>query len=108
MMYKYMELMDVLILPSRNEVGNAWFSKLKLSPSCRKRQLGISEVIEDGGMIVQEGMVLKIGVPKQLVDQLAFPPSRHELRKRALEYDCLKIVEKEIDVYQTFDIQGSH
>jgi len=66
--YKYMELMDVLILPSRNE---GWQCVVLEAQACGvpvvgSDNWGISEVIEDGGMIVQEGMVLKIGVPKQL------------------------------------------
>jgi len=101
--FKYMNLMDVLILPSRNE---GWPCVVLEAQACGVPVVGsdnggIPEAIEDGGMVVHDGDDFENRFAEAVINQLANPPSRQELRERALEYDWLRIVEKEIDVYQT-------
>ncbi len=99
---KYMNAMDVMILPSRNE---GWPCVVLEAQACGVPVVGsdnggIPEAIGDGGMVVTDGDGFEKMFAEAVINQLAFSPLRHELRKRALEFDWLKIVEKEIEVYE--------
>lgn len=98
----YMNAMDVMILPSRNE---GWPCVVLEAQACGVPVVGsdnggIPEAIEDGGMVVHDGDDFENKFGEAVINQLANLPSRQELRERALEYDWLRIVEKEIEVYE--------
>lgn len=100
--FKYMNLMDVLILPSRNE---GWPCVVLEAQACGvpvvgSNNGGIPEAIGNGGSVVQDGENFEERFAKSVVEFLRNPVDSLELRKRAVQFDWSIVVGKEIAVYK--------
>ena len=98
----YMNAMDVMILPSRNEGFGAVVIEAQ---GCGVAVVGsgnggIPEAIGDGGIVVEEGEEdFEKRFAQSVVKLLEDPIDGSYLRKRALGFSWENIVEKEIEVY---------
>ncbi len=97
----YMNAMDVMILPSRNE----GFGVVAVeAQGCGVGVVGssnggIPEAIGDGGIVVEEGENFERRFAQAVVKLLESPIDESYLRKRALGFSWENIVRKEIEVY---------
>jgi len=97
----YMNAMDVMILPSRNEGFGAVVIEAQ---GCGVAVVGssnggIPEAIGDGGIVVEEGENFEKRFAQSVVKLLENPIDESYLRNRALGFSWESIVEKEIEVY---------
>ena len=97
----YMNAMDVMILPSRNEGFGAVVIEAQ---GCGVAVVGsgnggIPEAIGDGGIVVEEGENFEKRFAESVVKLLENPIDESYLRNRALGFSWESIVEKEIEVY---------
>ncbi|POZ92382.1 glycosyltransferase family 4 protein [Petrotoga halophila] len=97
----YMNAMDVMILPSRNEGFGAVVIEAQ---GCGVAVVGssnggIPEAIGDGGIVVEEGEEFEKRFAQSVVKLLENPIDGSYLRKRAMGFSWESIVEKEIEVY---------
>jgi glycosyltransferase involved in cell wall biosynthesis len=97
----YMNAMDVMILPSRNEGFGAVVIEAQ---GCGVAVVGssnggIPEAIGDGGIVVEEGEDFEKRFAESVVKLLEDPIDGSYLRNRALGFSWESIVEKEIEVY---------
>jgi glycosyltransferase involved in cell wall biosynthesis len=97
----YMNAMDVMILPSRNE---GWPCVVLEAQGCGVAVVGssnggIPEAIGDGGIVVEEGEDFEKRFAESVVKLLESPIDESYLRKRALDFSWKNIVEKELEVY---------
>ncbi|PNS00549.1 group 1 glycosyl transferase [Petrotoga miotherma DSM 10691] len=97
----YMNAMDVMILPSRNEGFGAVVIEAQ---GCGVAVVGsgnggIPEAIGDGGVVVKEGEEFEKRFAESVVKLLENPIDGSYLRNRALGFSWESIVEKEIEVY---------
>jgi len=97
----YMNAMDVMILPSRNEGFGAVVIEAQ---GCGVAVVGssnggIPEAIGDGGIVVEEGEDFEKRFAESVVKLLESPIDKSYLRKRALSFSWKNIVEKEIEIY---------
>jgi len=97
----YMNAMDVMILPSRNE---GWPCVVLEAQGCEVAVVGssnggIPEAIGDGGIVVEEGEEFEKRFAQSVVKLLEDPIDESYLRKRALGFSWKSIVEKEVEVY---------
>ncbi len=97
----YMNAMDVMILPSRNEGFGAVVIEAQ---GCGVAVVGssnggIPEAIGDGGIVVEEGENFEKRLAESVVKLLENPIDGSYLRKRAMDFSWENIVEKEINVY---------
>jgi len=97
----YMNAMDVMILPSRNE---GWPCVVLEAQGCEVAVVGssnggIPEAIGDGGVVVEDGEEFEKRFAESVVNLLENPIDEGYLRKRALGFSWENIVEKEIEVY---------
>jgi teichuronic acid biosynthesis glycosyltransferase TuaC len=97
----YMNAMDVMILPSRNEGFGAVVIEAQ---GCGVAVVGssnggIPEAVGDGGIVVEEGEDFEKRFAESVVKLLEAPIDESYLRKRALSFSWENIVEKEIEVY---------
>jgi glycosyltransferase involved in cell wall biosynthesis len=97
----YMNAMDVMILPSRNEGFGAVVIEAQ---GCGVAVVGssnggIPEAIGDGGVVVKEGEEFEKRFAQSVVKLLENPINESYLRKRAIGFSWENIVEKEIEVY---------
>jgi teichuronic acid biosynthesis glycosyltransferase TuaC len=97
----YMNAMDVMILPSRNEGFGAVVIEAQ---GCGVAVVGsgnggIPEAIGDGGIVVEEGENFEKRFAESVVKLLENPIDGSYLRNRALGFSWENIVEKEIEVY---------
>jgi glycosyltransferase involved in cell wall biosynthesis len=97
----YMNAMDVMILPSRNE---GWPCVVLEAQGCGVAVVGsgnggIPEAIGDGGIVVEEGEDFEKRFAESVVKLLENPIDESYLRNRALGFSWENIVEKEIEVY---------
>jgi len=97
----YMNAMDVMILPSRNE---GWPCVVLEAQGCGVAIVGssnggIPEAIGDGGIVVEEGEDFEKRFAESVVRLLEKPIDKSYLRKRALDFSWENIVEKELEVY---------
>ena len=97
----YMNAMDVMILPSRNEGFGAVVIEAQ---GCGVGVVGssnggIPEAIGDGGIVVEAGEDFEKRFAQAVVKLLENPIDESYLRKRALDFSWKNIVEKEIEVY---------
>jgi glycosyltransferase involved in cell wall biosynthesis len=97
----YMNAMDVMILPSRNE----GFPCVVLEAQACGVQVvgsnngGIPEAIGDGGIIVNEGENFEKRFAEAVIKMLEKPTDKNFLRNRATEYSWDNIMKKELDIY---------
>ncbi len=98
----YMNAMDVMILPSRNEGFGAVVIEAQACgvPVVGSSNGGIPEAIGDGGMAVEEGEDFEKRFADAVVELLKNPINSSYLRERALEYSWENIVKKEVKVYE--------
>ncbi|RAO99453.1 hypothetical protein PW5551_03815 [Petrotoga sp. 9PW.55.5.1] len=98
----YMNAMDVMILPSRNEgFGSVIIESQACGvPVVGSSNGGIPEVIGDGGIVVEEGENFEKRFADAVVELLENPIERVYLRERALEFSWKNIVKQEVAVYE--------
>jgi len=97
----YMNTMDVMILPSRNEGFGAVVIEAQ---GCGVAVVGssnggIPEAIGDGGIVVEEGEDFEKRFAESVVKLLENPIDEGYLRNRALGFSWESIIEKEVKVY---------
>jgi len=97
----YMNAMDVMILPSRNEGFGAVVIEAQ---GCGVAVVGssnggIPEAIGDGGKVVEDGEDFEKRFAESVVKLLENPITGSYLRKRALGFSWENIVEKEVELY---------
>ena len=97
----YMNAMDVMILPSRNE---GWPCVVLEAEGCGVAVVGssnggIPEAVGDGGIVVEDGKDFEKRFAQSVVKLLENPINESYLRKRAIGFSWENIVEKEIEVY---------
>ena len=98
----YMNAIDVMILPSRNE---GWPCVVLEAQACGVPVVGssnggIPEAIGDGGMAVEEGEDFEKRFADAVVELLKNPINSSYLRERALGFSWENIVKKEVKVYE--------
>ena len=98
----YMNAMDVMILPSRNE---GWPCVVLEAQACGVPVVGssnggISEAIGDGGIVVEEGEDFEKRFAEAVVEMLKKPIDSGYLRERAVGFSWKNIVKREVAVYE--------
>lgn len=98
----YMNAMDVMILPSRNEGFGAVVIEAQACgvPVVGSSNGGIPEAIGDGGITVEEGEDFEKRFADAVVELLKNPINSSYLRERALGFSWENIVKKEVKVYE--------
>ncbi|PNR93206.1 glycosyltransferase [Petrotoga sp. 9PWA.NaAc.5.4] len=98
----YINAMDVMILPSRNEGFGAVIIEAQ---ACGVSVVGssnggIPEAIGDGGIVVEEGENFEKRLAEAVINLLENPIDSNYIREKALEYSWENIVKKEVKVYE--------
>jgi len=98
----YMNAMDVMILPSRNEGFGSVIIEAQACgvPVVGSSNGGIPEVIGDGGIVVEEGEDFEKRFAEAVVEMLKNPIERGYLRERTLGFSWENIVKREVAVYE--------
>ena len=98
----YMNAMDVMILPSRNEGFGAVVIEAQACgvPVVGSSNGGIPEAIGDGGIAVEEGENFEKRFAEAVINLLENPIDSNCIREKALEYSWENIVKKEVKVYE--------
>ena len=98
----YMNAMDVMILPSRNEGFGAVVIEAQACgvPVVGSSNGGIPEAIGDGGITVEEGEDFEKRFAEAVINILENPIDSNYLREKALEYSWENVVKKEVEVYE--------
>lgn len=98
----YMNAMDVMILPSRNEGFGSVIIEAQACgvPVAGSSNGGIPEAIGDGGIVVEEGEDFEKRFAETVVELLEKPIEREYLRERALGFSWKNIVKQEVAVYE--------
>ncbi|ACR80322.1 MULTISPECIES: glycosyltransferase [Kosmotoga] len=97
----YMNAMDVMILPSRNE---GWPCVVLEAQACGVPVVGssnggIPEAIGDNDMIVTEGPNFENRFAKRVIYVLKNSVSPNKLRRRAVKFSWKSMVRREIEIY---------
>lgn len=98
----YMNAMDVMILPSRNEGFGAVIIETQGCgiPVVGSSNGGIPEAIGDGGIVVEEGENFEKRFAEAVINLLENPIDSNYIREKALEYSWENVVKKEVEVYE--------
>ena len=98
----YMNAMDVMILPSRNEGFPTVVNEAQACgiPVVGSSNGGIPEAIGDGGIVVEEGENFEKRFAEAVINLLANPIDSNYIREKALEYSWENVVKKEVKVYE--------
>lgn len=98
----YLNAMDVLILPSRNEGFPCVVLEAQACgiPTVGSDNGGIPEAIGEGGIIVNEGENFEERFANAVIKMLEKPIDKNFLRNRASEFSWDNIVKKELEIYQ--------
>lgn len=98
----YMNAMDVMILPSRNEGFPTVVNEAQACgiPVVGSSNGGIPEAIGDGGIVVEEGENFEKRFAEAVINLLANPIDSNYIREKALEYSWENVVKKEVEVYE--------
>lgn len=104
---KYLNAMDVVILPSRNE---GWPCVVLEAQACGvpvvgSNNGGIPEAINRSDLIVKESKNFENEFALKTVETLRNPIKREEIRKNAISYNWTEIIKKEIAVYKNSSYQ---
>jgi len=99
---KWMNAMDVMLLPSRNEgfptvVNEAQGCGVSVVGSSNG---GIPEAIGDGGIVVEEGKDFEKRFAKAVISLLKNHINRDFIIEKAMHYSWENIVNLELNVYQ--------
>lgn len=99
---KYMNAMDVMILPSRNEGFGAVVIEAQSCgvPVVGSDNGGIPEAVGNGGIIVKEGDYFEKRFATAVIELLDNPIDSETLRQRSLSFSWQNIVNKELDIYE--------
>lgn len=100
----YLNAMDVLILPSRNEGFPCVVLEAQACgvPVIGSNNGGIPEAIGEGGIVVNEGENFEKRFAEGVIKILKNPIDKNFLRNRATEYSWNNITKMEFDIYQNF------
>lgn len=99
---KYMNAMDVMILPSRNEGFGAVVIEAQSCgvPVVGSDNGGIPEAVGNGGIIVKEGDYFEKRFATAVIELLDNPIDSETLRQRSLSFSWQNIVNKELEIYE--------
>lgn len=100
--FKYMSLMNVLILPSRKEGFGCVVIEAQACgiPVVGSNQGGIPEVIGDGGLVVPDGSCFEERFASEVVRVLQTSFDTEKLIRRVYKYDWQNIVSQEVRLYK--------
>ena len=99
---RYMNAMDVMILPSRNEGFGAVVIEAQSCgvPVVGSDNGGIPEAVGNGGIIVKEGDYFEKRFATAVIELLDNPIDSETLRQRSLSFSWQNIVNKELEIYE--------
>jgi glycosyltransferase involved in cell wall biosynthesis len=98
---RYYRMMDILLLPSRNEGFGCVAIEARACgvPVVGSSNGGIPESVGEGGVIVPEGENFETRFADSVVNFSKKLPSREDIAKRAFSFDWDFIIKQEIAVY---------
>ena len=98
---KYMNKMDVFVLPSKNEGYPTVISEAQGCglPVVCSDAVGVPEAAGDCGMVVKQGANFEKRFAEGIIKMLNDPVPREKILRRARNYEWDVIVNEEIDVY---------
>jgi len=103
---KYMQAMDVMVLPSRSE---GWGCVIKEAQACGTTVIGsnaggIPEAVGVGGRVVDEGLDFEKRFAKGVVEELRLKPGTDRALRSAAGYTWRETIFNEISIYKSIVI----
>ncbi len=100
---KYMQAMDVMVIPSRSE---GWGCVVKEAQACGTPVVGsnlggIPEAVGEGGRVVDEGLDFEKRFAETVVEELRLKPGSDKALRSAVGYTWRETIIKEISVYKS-------
>ena len=98
----WLNVLDALVVPSRNEGFPCIISEAQACgcPVVGSNAGGIPEAVGDGGLIVDDGPNFEEEFSFAVIQMLEKPPPREQIRGQALKFDWDLIIRKHIDLYE--------